>query len=114
MANGTFTVTGLKTGLPSGGQSQLGPLTVSFSDVEADVQQALVMGSNTVTVPAGSPNGVWIIPPAANTATLELPGSLYISPQVPTSLAFDTVTPNVPTSFVITASGSVTVGLWYV
>jgi hypothetical protein len=109
VANGTFQVVGLQTGLPNQGRSQLGPFTFSFTDTEFDVNIPLASGLNTVAVPSTA-GGVWIVPVAGNEVTLQLNG-FYISPQAPTYWPFDTITPHVPASFTITTGGSVSVGI---
>jgi hypothetical protein len=110
VANGTFTVQGLQTGLPNQGQNRLGPFTFSFTATEWDTVVGLSSGSNTVTVPPGA-GGVWVIPPSGGTVTLQLGSLGYINPRTPTYWCFDTITPNVPATFTITAGGSVSVGI---
>lgn len=115
MVFGAFYVQGLQIGLPGGNQQSLGPFALAFTDCQAVYEQVFSAGTNTVTVPtATAPGGLWIIPPTGNTETLELPGGLYIDPQNASFVNFDNVTPNIPTSIVITAGGTVTVVLQFV
>jgi hypothetical protein len=109
MANGTFQILGLQTGLPNQGQNTLGPFTVSFTATEYDVVQNLVTGANSIAVPSTA-GGIVIIPLATNVVTLAV-GGIAIDPQGPTFINFDNVTPNVPATISITAGGSVAVGI---
>lgn len=69
----------------------------------------LVLGDNTITVPAGTVKGATIIPPSGNTASIILKGvtgdtGITLSKTDPTSIAFETA----PATFLLVAGGSIT------
>lgn len=111
---GALTVSGTQTGIPSGQRAY--SLTISpMSNYESTVAVVLASGANTITVPTaasggGLPAGFFLIPPPGNTQTLTLKGvtgdtGIPISPTQPTVISFAAAP---PTSFVITAGGTVT------
>lgn len=118
MSFGSFYVTGLQTGTPNGGQQSLGPFAVAFSDTN-DTQTYVVDTTQTVPVPS-SALGVWIIPPLS-TGTFSLsvrtvPGDtgIFIAPDSPTYIAFDEVTPNIPSDLFLVSGGSTLVTIQFV
>ena len=116
---GSFYVSGLQTGTPSGGQQSLGPFAIAaFSDTN-DTQSVVVNTTATVNVPA-SALGVWIIPPLS-TGTVSLSvrtvigdTGIFIAPDSPTYLAFDEITPNIPAELYLVSGGNVTVTIQFV
>lgn len=118
MSFGSFYISGLQTGIPSGGQQSLGPFTIAFSDT-ADTQTLICNTTLTVPVPP-SALGVWIIPPLV-TGTFSLsvrtvPGDsgIYIAPDGPTYINFDAITPNIPANLYFNSGGSVPVTVQFV
>lgn len=93
MANGTFQIVGLQTGLPNQGQSSLGPFNIAFSAVEYDIVLSLPAGNNQVSLPTGL-NGFFLIPPVANTNSITLKGTssdtglFGLSPNSPTFINY--------------------------
>src|SRR5271156_3644110 len=96
-----------------------GLVTTDGPDVQTNASavvpgaQALVVGANTINVPTGA-IGVKIKPPPANTQSLILKGvtgdtGVRISPTAPTTWLFDPAA--LPSTFVLTAGGSVNLGL---
>lgn len=121
MSVGNVTVAGNVMGSPTGARS-FGPLTITaLSAVDQTSVLSLSSGNNTVTVPSGAtaavivgPNGTIPTPNPLSSATLTVKGvggdtGIVVSSKWPTLLTFDTT----PATFVINASGSCTVEIWY-
>lgn len=115
MAQGNIQITGNASGGPDGGRT-FGPISIVTGDAVASEQTiALVIGANTITVPAGAtamilwpPNataagGVTPNPPYGGALTLKGdPGDagVPLSGQWPTLLAWDTA----PAAIVVTST----------
>lgn len=108
---GTFTVSGLAAGLPTGSET-FGPLTITGTNVvDGKTYVNLSSGDNTITIPPGA-IAVWVVVPAANTATLKLRTSGNSGDAGLPIAAGDPFGPYSfrglsPTTIIINASGSV-------
>lgn len=91
MATSTITISGTKTGLPSGtAQINTGPV-VNYTATGADTVLTPALGDNTIAVPTGSLGA--IILPAVGSATLKLKGAagdtgVTLHPTNPTMISF--------------------------
>ncbi len=71
MSAGSFTLSGLSAGLPTG-ENALGPITfVGTNTIGSSYPTALASGDNTITVPSGS-TAVAIIPPPGNAVAIKV------------------------------------------
>lgn len=117
---GQVTISGSLSGGPSGARTFSTTIPIS-AGVDASNVVALSSGANTITPPTGAtlaiiygPNAVSPPPSPASTVTLTLKGvtgdtGLSISGAYPTVWTFGTE----PATFVITASGTTTVEIFY-
>ena len=123
MATGSINLMAAVSGGPDGART-FGPLSITANTaVTAETAVALIAGSVTVTVPAGStavvlfpPNGINPIPNPAFGGTLSLRGvagdtGIALSNKWPTVIPFDPV--NLPASFVLTSTAAGTLTAWF-
>ena len=107
MATGSVAINGAISGLPSGSFVIAPPVISSEASVSEVRTLALSTGNNTVSIPTGA-SAVIITPPLSNTKTLTFKGvtgdtGLRISRTHPTLIALETLTPDIPTTFVLNA-----------
>jgi len=121
VSSGNITLTGAVQGGPVGART-FGPMTITLSTaVDATQVLSLSSGANTVTVPTGAtvcvitgPNAVSPTPNPLSAAVLTVKGvtgdtGVQVSAKWPTMLSWDTA----PATFVINATVSCTVELWF-
>jgi hypothetical protein len=74
MSQAYISLSGLKTGLPSG-MKQIGPLiTYNPATIGETLDFTTISGDNTLAIPSGS-MGLIVIPPTGNTTKIVLKGS---------------------------------------
>ena len=117
MTYGTWTVQGTQVGTPNLGSQSLGPFNVPFGP-EISTFSLSLTSEEVITVPQNA-LGVWIIPPTDGTVALQFGTNLSTglnntSPNVPSFLSFDTITPNIPENIYILAASSVTIAIQFV
>lgn len=108
MALGSIAITGTITGL-TGGSRTIAPPVISSTAAVDNVRTIALAGNTntTIDIPTGAVACV-ITPPPSNTAQLTFKGvagdtGLRISRSHPTMIALETLTPSVPTTFVLYA-----------
>lgn len=106
MALGSIAITGTITGL-TGGSRTIAPPVISSTTAVDEVRTIALAGNTTINIPTGAVACV-ITPPANNTTQLTFKGvsgdtGLRISRTHPTMIALETLTPSVPTTFVLHA-----------
>ena len=74
MANGTLTLQGTQTSVPSGAAVPLGPFSITMGPCDSSSEATLIIGHNVLAVPATA-NGAIIIPPAGFAGELTLKGA---------------------------------------
>lgn len=116
MTYGSFNVAGIATPTTGTGYQPLGPFAIPFSNT-SEVLTVVVNTTLTVPVPS-SAGGVAIIPPPANTNTLTFrtvngDTGTFLSPQSPSFIEFDTVTPHVPSNIYLVSGASLTLVLQF-
>jgi hypothetical protein len=121
MTVGNLTIQGNVQGAPTGARS-LGPLITPLNTaVDQTLVVTLSVGANTITVPTGAtvaaivgPNAAYPTPNPTFSGTITLKGvsgdtGIAISNKYATVLQFDSA----PASFVLTASVTTTVEVWF-
>lgn len=123
MASGSLTLFGSVSGGPDGART-FGPLAItSNAPVIAETSVTLIAGSVTVTVPPGAtavvlfpPNAASPVPNPAYGGQLRLQGvagdtGVALSARWPSVIPWDA--PNLPASFVLTATSAGTLTAWF-
>jgi hypothetical protein len=105
---GTFTAYGVQSGTQNGGAQQLGPILYPFSQQSSLSSHNFGSGGGlSLSVPSSPvPLGLWIIPNAGFTGSVEIgegAADLFISPLYPTFVCFDPA--NLPSAIAISVTG---------
>jgi len=113
---GTVTIGGAAEGLTSGSKT-IGPLTIVGAAIVGEVDDVvLVVGDNTVVVPATA-TAVVIVPPASYGGSLTVrtvngDTGIYVSPKYPCVVPFDPA--HLPSSLILHASATGTAELTFI